>query len=85
MAYRIVDGNIRTQHVHTLQQVLIETGQLRILESTTPIVSHQLIVCPDGEKPVSIDLMGMYGEKGLQCLDSLTETSAFQVVEDLIQ
>ena len=85
MTDRIINGDIGTEHIHALQQIIIKTGQLRILKPTTPIVGHQLVVSPDGKEPVGIDLMGMYRKEGLQCLDSLTETAVFQMSEDLIQ
>ena len=84
MTHCVVDGNIRAQHIHTLQQVIIETGQLGVFETSTPIVGHQLIVGSDGKKPVGIDLMRMHREKGIQRMYSLTEAATLQEGEDLI-
>ena len=48
MSQAIMLADIRTEHVHPLQERLIEGWQLRVLEPTLPVVCHQLIVGPQG-------------------------------------
>ena len=37
-------GDIGVEHIHALEQGVVEAWQLGILETTTPVVGHQLIV-----------------------------------------
>ena len=85
MAHAVADADIGAEHVHTLQERLIECRQLRVLEATLPVISHQLIVGAHGVKPVGVHLMGMHREEGLELADGGAEVARLQMVEYLFQ
>ena len=75
MTDRIVNGDVGIKQIHTLKQIVVEPGQLRILETMTPVVSHQLIVCPDSIESVGINLMRMHGKKNVHRLDGISKAT----------
>ena len=79
MSQAIMLADIRTEHVHPLQERLIEGWQLRVLEPTLPVVCHQLIVGPQGMQPVRVHLMRMYRQESLQSSDGRTEIMSLQM------
>ena len=74
-------GDIGVEHIHPFQQRVVEVGQLGILESPAPVVGHQLIVRPDGEKTVGIDLMRIDGEEIVHRRNGLAEVAPQQLCQ----
>ena len=53
----ILPADIGTEHIHPLHQLLVEIRQLGILETSLPVVCHQLQFSQDGMQTVRINLM----------------------------
>ena len=77
--------DIGTEHIHALQQRLVECWQLRVFESTFPIISHQLIIRFKGMQSVGVNLMRMDREIVLQFHYSSTKISIIQMRENILQ
>ena len=85
MTQPVVFADVRTEHVHPLQECLIEGWQLRVLEASFPVVCHQLIVGAQGMQPIGVHLMGMHRQESLQSGNGRTEVMFLQMGEYIFQ
>ena len=76
---------IGIQHIEPTQEIVVELGQLGILETAFPVVCHQLKIGLDSIQTVHILTTGIEAEITSHRLQGITEVALQQTVVDSIQ